>query len=166
MNRLLSTRAVHLVDEKRFQSLAPTLTPGPVLAAAYAEQEATIDPVHVTEVLLARAENAGLAVESPCEVTGLDIRWGRLRGVNTTKGDFELDVLVVAAGVDTPRIAELAGVKVPLRDSPGLLAHTAPQPRLLDRVALAPQGHFKQNPDGRIVSGLTFDGTPGLKPYA
>ena len=119
-----------------------------------------------TEALLTEAEKAGLTIEVPCEVNGLDIQWGRLRGVTTSKGPIELDTLVIAAGVDTPRLAEKAGIKVPLRDSPGILAHTTPQPRLLERlaVALAPAGHLKQKPDGRVVTGLTFDGTPGLEP--
>ena len=157
---------VHLVSETQFANLAPNIAPGPVLAAAHAEQEAAIDPVHVTEALLTEAEKAGLTIEVPCEVNGLDIQWGRLRGVTTSKGPIELDTLVIAAGVDTPRLAEKAGIKVPLRDSPGILAHTTPQPRLLERlaVALAPAGHLKQKPDGRVVTGLTFDGTPGLEP--
>jgi glycine/D-amino acid oxidase-like deaminating enzyme len=54
----------------------------------------------------------------------------------------------------------MAGVTVPLKPSPGVLVHTAPQPRLIDRVVLAPIAHMKQKPDGRIVTGVGFGGTP------
>jgi glycine/D-amino acid oxidase-like deaminating enzyme len=54
----------------------------------------------------------------------------------------------------------MADVDVPLKDSPGALAHTKPHDRLLDRVALAPGANIKQNPDGRIVTGTDFGGTP------
>lgn len=47
-------------------------------------------------------------------------------------------------------------VDVPLKESPGLLAHTAPAPRMLDRLAFAPGANIKQNPDGRIVTGSDF----------
>ena len=47
----------------------------------------------------------------------------------------------------------MAGFRVPLRDSPGLLLHTAPTPRLIDCVVLAPGTHFKQAADGHIVAG-------------
>jgi glycine/D-amino acid oxidase-like deaminating enzyme len=48
---------------------------------------------------------------------------------------------------------------VPLKESAGLLAHTAPMPRVLDRIALAPGANIKQNPDGRIVTGTDFEAT-------
>jgi glycine/D-amino acid oxidase-like deaminating enzyme len=60
---------------------------------------------------------------------------------------------VLACGVDSPRLAEMAGVRIQLKDSPGVLIHIAPQPNLIDRVVLAPGTHFKQEWDGRIVAG-------------
>ena len=69
---------------------------------------------------------------------------------------MQADVVVLASGVDTPRLAQMAGVIVPLKESPGLLAHSSPQASILDRVALAPGADIKQNPDGRIVTGVDF----------
>ncbi|HEV2984541.1 MAG TPA: FAD-binding oxidoreductase, partial [Vicinamibacterales bacterium] len=90
---------------------------------------------------------------------GLDERNGRLRAVRTTMGDVEADVLIVACGTETTRVAAMAGVRIPLKDSPGVLVHTPPQPRLLERVVLSPVAHMKQKPDGRIVTGSGFGGT-------
>lgn len=151
--------ATHLVDEEELRRLEQRLTPGPLLAASYSEQEGTLEPTDAVEVYLKKARQLGARVEYPCEVIGLDIRQGRLRAVRTTKGDFEADVFVVACGVDTPRVAAMGGIRVPLKPSPGVLAHTAPQPRLLGRVALAPGAHMKQNLDGRIVTGAGFGGS-------
>ena len=156
--------ATHLVDEDEFRRLEPHVTPGPVLAAAHSEQEASVDPVHVVDVLMQEAQGLGVKVDYPCEVTGLDLRWSRLRGVRTTKGDVEADALVIAAGVDSPRLAAMAGLEVPLQDSPGVLAHTKPLTSLIGRVTLSPGGHLKQLFDGRIVTGATFRGTPDMEP--
>jgi glycine/D-amino acid oxidase-like deaminating enzyme len=130
-----------------------------VAAAGHATSEAHVDPVLATEVLLARAAAFGARIEHPCEITGLDRPQGRLRAVRTTKGDVEADVLVVACGTDTTAVAKMAGVAVPLKPSPGVLVHTTPQPRLIDRVVLAPVAHMKQKPDGRVVTGVGFGGT-------
>ena len=111
-------------------------------------------------MLLARATALGARVEYPCEVTGLDRAQDRLRAVRTTKGDIEASVLIIACGTDTPKVAGMAGVAVPLKPSPGVLVHTTPQPRLIERVVLAPAAHMKQKPDGRIVTGVGFGGTP------
>ena len=99
-----------LIDEEEFQKLEKNVVPGPVSAAYFSEEEGSIDPVRTTEVLLEHAKAEGARVEYPCEVREIDLRWGRLRGVKTTQGDFELDVLVVAAGVDTPKLAAMAGL--------------------------------------------------------
>lgn len=141
-----------LISEEEFHKLEENIVSGPVMAAAYSEQEGSIDSVQATEVLLTKAQESGAQVEYPCEVTGLDIRWGHLRGLRTTKGDFEADVLVIACGVETPKIAAMGGIEVPLIHAPGLLAHSSPQPRLIGRVIVAPDAHMKQKLDGRFVA--------------
>jgi glycine/D-amino acid oxidase-like deaminating enzyme len=150
----------HVIDEAALRALEPRIQPGPVAIAAHAELEGSVDPVQVTEVLLERAKREGALIVHPAEVTGLAERDGRLRAVRTTAGEFEADVLIVACGTDTPRVAAMAGVRVPLKDSPGVLVHTPPQPRLIERVVLSPVAHLKQKPDGRIVTGSGFGGAP------
>ena len=149
-----------LIDEEEFQKLEKNVVPGPVSAAYFSEEEGSIDPVRTTEVLIEHAKAEGARVEYPCEVREIDLRWGRLRGVKTTQGDFELDVLVVAAGVDTPKLAAMAGLDVPLIGSRGVLAHTKPSARLIERVVLSPGAHMKQKLDGRLVAGMGFGAAP------
>jgi glycine/D-amino acid oxidase-like deaminating enzyme len=153
--------AAHLIDAGGFARLLPSVEPGPTAVAAFCEHEGTVDPVHVTQTILDRAKQAGAVLIYPCTVTDLIRSGNRIRGVmTTTVGGIEASAVVLAAGVDTGRIAAMADVRVPLKDSPGVLAHSAPTQRLLDRVALGPQAHMKQNPDGRVVTGSDFGGTP------
>ena len=140
-----------MIDESEISRLLPGVTPGPLGAALFSELEGTVDPVQATNVLLKKAQQFGAKVEYPCEVTGI----GNGR-IISSRGTVESGVLVIASGVDTPRLAQMAGIRVPLKNSPGLLAHTAPHARLLDRIALAPGANIKQNPDGRIVTGTDF----------
>ena len=150
----------YLIDPDELRSMEEQIVPGPVLAAAFCEYEGSVDPTHTTQVFLNKAQEHGARVERPCEVLGIDIRSGRLHGVHTTQGDFEVDTLVVAAGVYTAGLAAMAGLQVPLIDSPGLLAHTKPTSRLIQRVIRAPGVAMKQDPDGRIVTGAGFGGSP------
>lgn len=150
----------HLIDDAALRALERHIEPGRVEAAAHAEIEGSADPVRATEVLLARAARQGAHIIYPAEVTGVDERNGRLRAVRTSGGDVEADVLIVACGIDTPRVAAMAGVRVPLKESPGVLVHTMPMPFTLERVVLSPIAHMKQKPDGRIVTGSGFGGTP------
>ena len=147
---------VHLVDGAQMRALEPNVVPGTVAGATHAELEGSADPVGATQVILAHAAKAGAKIVYPAEVVGLDLANGRLRAVKTSNGDVEADVLVVACGVDTPKVAAMAGLTVPLTRSPGILFHTEPRPLAIERVLLTPIGNVKQKPDGRIVTGLDF----------
>jgi len=147
---------IHLIDRQRLRALEKNIVPGDVTSIAHAEIEGSADPVLATEAILARATRAGAQVRYPVEVVGLDMQNGRLRAVKTSAGQVEADVLVVACGTDTPRVAAMAGLTVPLTRSPGVLVHTTPQPRVIDRIMLSPIGNIKQKVNGRIVTGLDF----------
>jgi glycine/D-amino acid oxidase-like deaminating enzyme len=151
---------LRFVDEKRLRELEPNVVFGTVSGATHAEIEGAADPVGATEVILAQAQRAGARVIHPSEVVGLDRPNGRLRAVKTTQGDVEADVLVVACGTDTPKIAAMADLRVQLTRSPGILFHTPPQPMTVDRILLSPIGNVKQKPDGRIATGLDFGPSP------
>ncbi len=125
----------------------------------HAELEASVDPQGATEVIVAHAKAAGARVVHPATVTGLDLQGGRLRGVRTTIGDLPADVLVIACGNDTPALAKLAGIEVPLTRSPGILVHTTPQPHVIDHLLLSPLGQIKQKRNGRLVTGADFGAT-------
>ena len=147
-----------LVGEPEFRKLLPGVVTGPLAAAAFSAQEGALDPLHAVNVLMRAAERADARVLFPCEITSLEISSGRIAAVETTRGRFAADVFVLACGLDSPFLARMAGLEVPLHSTPGVLAHSAPAPRLLGRVALAPGAHMKQNPDGRVVTGLEFGG--------
>jgi glycine/D-amino acid oxidase-like deaminating enzyme len=151
--------SVAMVDGAGLAALEPNVTFGEVGAAAHADEEGHVDPVAATHAILQRAVSFGATVRSRTWVTGIDAP-GKLRAVQTNLGDLPADVLVIACGTDTRRIAAMAGLHVPLKDSPGVLVHTAPTRALLNRVVLAPGAHMKQKADGRIVTGVGFGGTP------
>jgi glycine/D-amino acid oxidase-like deaminating enzyme len=151
---------VATIDDARLKKLEAQITFGAVAGASHSEDEGHVDPVGATQVLLRRAVSLGAMLQTETAITGLDVQQDRLRAVRTTAGDLPADVLIIACGTDTPRIAAMANIRVPLKESPGVLVHTAPQPALLGRVVLAPGAHMKQKPDGRIVTGVGFGGTP------
>ncbi len=139
--------ATRLLDEVEVRQLLPHVAPGPIGAACHSEPEGAVDPIHAVSVLLEKARQFGAEVRYPCQVIGMD------SSVHTSLGAIEADTVVLACGVGSPRLAHLAGVKVPLKDAPGTLVHTTPQPHLIDRIVQAPGVHFRQKLDGRIIIG-------------
>jgi glycine/D-amino acid oxidase-like deaminating enzyme len=61
------------------------------------------------------ARRRGVTIEQGADVTGLRIEGGRIRGVETARGGrIDAPVVVNAAGLWSPRVAELAGVTLPI----------------------------------------------------
>lgn len=149
-----------LVDAPEMRRLVPTLEPGPVSAASFCEEEGTLDPVAATRVLLDAAVSHGAVVRHPAAVTAFDIGEGTVRAVRVGTEAIPADAVVLATGVDLPALGALLGVDVPMEESPGLLAHTRPHGRLLDRILVAPGATLKQLPGGEIVTGVDFGGSP------
>lgn len=136
-----------LLDHAELRRLLPNVVPGPIGAACHSEPEGAVDPIHATSTLIEHARQFGAEVLYPCQVTGFD------RAVRTSQGAIEADTIVLACGVHSPQLAQLVGVKVPLKDAPGVLVHTTPQQPLIDRIVQAPGVHFRQKLDGRIIIG-------------
>lgn len=155
--------AIQMVDAARVGELVPSITPGTVSAATFTEIEGTVNPALVTKAILDEAGRLGAAVEYPVQVTGFDVRDGRVAAVRTSAGAKETDVLVLAAGLGTTELAAQLGARIPLQSSPGLIAHTAPRPRVLERMAFGPAAYTKQNPDGSIVTARSFGGSYGVE---
>jgi glycine/D-amino acid oxidase-like deaminating enzyme len=144
--------AVRSLAPDELAALSPALQPGPVAAAFYSAIDGHLDPVHVTRRFLDHATGLGAVVVYPCEVQALEFRGPRIKGVRTAKGPFAVDRLVVAAGVDTPDVLNMAGFSLELQHAPGILAHSAPLPPLTTLVCDAPGGlSFKQMADGSVV---------------
>ncbi|HLK20843.1 MAG TPA: FAD-dependent oxidoreductase [Bryobacteraceae bacterium] len=135
------------------RQLLPEVSAGEIGAGCFSESEGAVDPLEALTVLLAHARRLGADIRFRCQATGIRTGSGRVQSVETTDGSIEADAFVLACGVGSPPLARSAGVHVPLKDSPGVLIHTAPTVRLIDRVVLAPGTHFKQSSNGRIVAG-------------
>jgi len=145
--------AARLIDQGDFQRLAPSVSPGTYAVACHSEQEAAVDPSDALAVLLERARALGAELRCPSKVTGLDLDGTFVRRIETDQAPIEAATLVLACGVNSPEIAQIAGCRLALKGSPGVLVHLKPQPRLLNCVVLAPGVHCKQGADGRIVAG-------------
>jgi glycine/D-amino acid oxidase-like deaminating enzyme len=137
---------VRLVERDEIAALEPGLIAPPVLAA-YAAGDGTVDPVIATRALLAAAASLGAEIRLDTEMT--DLR----------PGVVDADVCVLAAGAATSALCVQLGLTLPMRPTPGLLAHSRCAAPLLRHVVQAPGLHMKQE-RGRIVAGQDFGGGP------
>ena len=72
------------------------------------------DPTAVTLAYADAARRLGVMIEQGVEVTGMRIEADRMRGVETAGGVIDAPIVVNAAGLWSPRVAQLAGVTLPI----------------------------------------------------
>ncbi len=152
--------SARLVDAPEMRRLVPTLEPGPVSAGSFCDEEGTVDPVAATKLLLDAAVAHGAVVRYPAAVSAFDRDGAAVRGLRVGSETIAVDAVVIATGVEMPVLGALLGFDVPMEESPGLLAHTTPHARLLERIIVAPGATLKQLPNGEIVTGVDFGGSP------
>src|SRR4029079_5471798 len=94
-----------------------------------------VDSLRAGTIMRERAQALGALTLAPTtEVTGIDVEDGHVTRVRTDKGDFEADIVVIAAGVWSPRLAEMAGAAIPLTPAVHQMISVGPVPMLADTV--------------------------------
>ena len=99
-------------DVQRVESRIDTAGLGAML---YEPESGYGDPVGVTTGYADAARRAGVVIEQGVEVTAVEVTHGRVAGVRTAAGDrIATRVVVNAAGLWSPAVAEFAGVTLPI----------------------------------------------------
>ena len=151
-----------MVDEAEMLRLEPGLRPGTVKAAAYSDNDGHVQGTRVAQTCASRVRQMGGNMMSGSPVTGLVMHAGRVTSIQLPGASVACDAVVLAAGVGTTRLAEMAGVYVPQKESPGVVVRTKPMPPVLRSVAAlyAPppsqEGrsvHLRQSTDGVVLLG-------------
>ena len=106
------------------------------------------------------ADRRGVDIIQNCEVTGIRIEAGKVRGVETTRGYIGADKLGLACAGNSSRVAAMAGLRLPI-ESHVLQAFVSEGVKpLVDTVVTFGAGHFyiSQSDKGGLVFGGDLDG--------
>jgi D-amino-acid dehydrogenase len=97
--------------------------------------DATLQPAAFVRALARSLEGRGVTLQTHTEVLGFELRGGRVMRVETTRGDFEPDEVVLAAGAWSPRLAKPLGLRLPIEPAKGYSV-TVERPASCPRHAL------------------------------
>ncbi len=109
----------------------------------------------------ARAADArGVDIIENCEVVGIDVEGGRVTGVRTTRGPIRAAKIGLAVAGNTSRVAQMAGLDVPLETHVLQAFVSEGLKPLIDSVITFGAGHFyiSQSDKGGLVFGGGLDG--------
>ena len=126
-----------LLTPAEVKELVPYIDESVILGGFYTPSVGVVDSVRAGTLMRERAEQSGaLTVSADTEVLGIDVERGQVKGVRTSRGDIETDVVVICCGVWSPRVARMAGATIPLTPAVHQMIDVGPVPRFAD----APEG--------------------------
>ena len=109
-----------LLSPAEVGKLVPYLDESVILGGAHFPTVGVVDSLRAGTLMREQAQQAGaLRVLAGAEVLGIDTGDGpgggrRVRAVRTTQGDIQTGVCAICCGVWSPRIAAMAGARIPL----------------------------------------------------
>jgi len=132
-----------LMTPAQVRDLVPFLDDSVILGGAYFPTVGVVDSLRAGTLMREHAENSGaLTVVPNTEILGIDTApdgagsgrpGGRITGVRTTAGDIATELVVICCGVWSPRLATMAGARIPLTPIVHQMISVGPIAQFADR---------------------------------
>ncbi len=105
------------------------------------------------------ADQRGVDIIQNCEVTGIDIAGGQVRGVQTTRGAIRADKVGIVVAGRSGQVAAMAGLRLPIESHVLQAFVTEGLKPIIDHVVSFGMGHFyiSQSDKGGLVFGGDLD---------
>ena len=146
--------------KQRFHPARPEIAGG-----IFFEPDAHLDPAIFTAQLADRCVDQGLDLVEDCEVLGFERYGSEISGVKTTRGSFQMEQVVLAAGAWTQPLGKQLGLRLPVQPAKGYSitverpGHYPEIPLLLDeaKIAVTPLGNTLRFAGTLELAGLNLD---------
>ena len=135
--RVVSAKAFgeegELLTPEEVEELVPYVNTDIIKGGFYSTGAGTCDPLRAGELYRQQAEEKNALRTAPnTEVTDLHVEDGEITAVETDKGTVQADEVVIAAGLWSPAIADMAGVDIPLTPAVHQMVSVGPVERFED----------------------------------
>ena len=114
---------VRLLDLHQALEKEPFLSPN-ILGATFSPLDAQVNPINLTLGFALAARKNHARIIHHADVLGIHTSNNRVTGVATTRGNFDADIVVNAAGSMAGLISELVGISMPVQPRRGQIVVT------------------------------------------
>lgn len=151
-----------LLTLEEAKEIVPFLNTEGLVSAAYCEKDGHLNPFHATQAYANAAERLGVKIYKFTEVTGILIEQGKIRGVNTTKGNIATNIVVNAAGGHAQLIGKMVKLDLPLYSERHQILVTEPMETILKPMVMSfsLNMYCQQVPHGGIIMGRGDENEP------
>ena len=123
--------ASHLLSAAEVAKLVPFVDEGAILGGLHIPTVGVVDSLRAGTLMREQAtQHSALRVLAGTEVTGIELSADgrRVRAVRTTQGEIATEVCAICCGVWSPRIARMAGARIPLTPAVHQMISVGPIP--------------------------------------
>ncbi|HEY8438874.1 MAG TPA: FAD-dependent oxidoreductase [Candidatus Limnocylindrales bacterium] len=125
-----AVEGARLVTPAEVKEMVPFIDESVILGGFYTPGVGIVDSLQAGTLMRHKAQEMGaLTVAASVEVTGIDVERGVVRRVHTDAGTIEAEIVVIACGVWSPRIARMAGASIPLTPAVHQMMDIGPVPQ-------------------------------------
>lgn len=107
-------QAEYFRDPDKIREINPDLNLDGILGAGYCPDDGFFDATMITNTMARKAREAGVQVLIGTQVNNICQQGGRVTGVDTNKGHFDVDVLVDASGPWARYTGRMVGLELPI----------------------------------------------------
>lgn len=155
--------SLSLLSGAELREMEPALSVS-VIGGIHYHRDAHLNPALFLQEMAKRVQRMGAAVQTHTEVLGFEVRHGRIHAVQSTRGDYFPEQVVLAAGSWSPTLARDLRLSLPVQPAKGYSVTverppTAPRfPLLLGeaRVAVTPMESQLRFAGTLELAGLDF----------
>jgi sarcosine oxidase, subunit beta len=156
-----------VIDAEEVKRLCPQINISrdvtwPILGALYHPPGGIIRHDAVVWGFAKQVGRYGIDIHQGVEVTGFDVKQGRIQGVRTSAGDISCGVCLSATAGWSSIVAEMAGVPLPITTSILQAFVTEPVKPFLDKIIVSAQMHIyiSQTDRGEFLIGAEVEPYP------
>jgi len=106
---------INWLDKGQLLEVIPDLNPEGLRGGTFCPDDGSACPLLATHAFHRRARERGAEFHFNEEVMDIVVKADRVRGVKTTKGEYGTDCVINAAGPWAKKVANMAGLDVPVR---------------------------------------------------
>jgi 4-methylaminobutanoate oxidase (formaldehyde-forming) len=155
---------IALLSPREVQEKLPIVSTEGLAGGAWIPSDGRINPTDLANAMARGARQRGVRVVEGMPVTGIAVRRGRVAGVLTAAGEIACETVVCAAGLWSPQLGALAGVRIPLCAAQHFYLLTKPLPEV-DRdlplfIAYDERLYGREDVGGLLVGFFDADALP------
>jgi sarcosine oxidase subunit beta len=154
------------LDGDKIRRMLPMMRLEDVLAGTIHEKDGLADPNSVVMAYINAAQRLGVKAVNSCEATRILASNGLVKGVETTAGNVDCELVVNAAGPWAGQLGKLAGIDIPITPLRRQMFTTSQLPQIPDDfpfvIDFAQSLYFHREGPGLLIGMSNPNEKPGF----